>query len=369
MLCFYFWHLRIGVLTRLSKGAFYNCTKLTNATIPNSVTKIGASMFYNCCKLTSITIPSGVTKICDFAFYGCSELMSVTIPDNVTTICSSAFYGCRKLTSVTIGKNVASINSDAFSDCCKLVEVINNSSLNIKKDSSKDGKLGYYALNVKRGGTTDIVNENEYLFYTYDNVNYLLGYVGQETQLVLPENYNGESYQIYDNAFENCNNLTSVAIGNGVTSIGNNAFKNCDELTSVTIGNRITAIGYDAFFKCIGLTSVIIPDGVTEIGSSAFDGCSGLTSIVIPDSITSIGIYVFDRCSGLIFNEYDNGLYLGNENNPYLVLVKAKSSNIISCDINEKCKIISCSAFEGCSRLVSVTIPDNVMTIDCCAFV
>ncbi|MDY6408366.1 MAG: leucine-rich repeat domain-containing protein, partial [Prevotella sp.] len=55
---------------------------------------------------------------------------------------------------------------------------------------------------------------------------------------------------------------------------------NCSDLTSVAIPNSVTTIGEYAFFGCSGLTSVIIPNSVTTIGEYAFDGCSGLTSVI-----------------------------------------------------------------------------------------
>ena len=64
-----------------------------------------------------------------------------------------------------------------------------------------------------------------------------------------------------------------------MTSIGNQAFKNCNRLTSVIIGVGVTNIGYYAFSNCSGLTSVVIGNGVTRIGSSAFENCSGLKTV------------------------------------------------------------------------------------------
>jgi hypothetical protein len=61
--------------------------------------------------------------------------------------------------------------------------------------------------------------------------------------------------------------------------MGSSVFEGCTGLTSVIIGNGVTSIGSSAFQGCTGLTEIEIPNSVTSIGSSAFDGCTGLTSI------------------------------------------------------------------------------------------
>ncbi len=203
----------------------------------------------------------------------------------VTSIGDSAFRGCSGLTSITIGNSVTSIGNSAFWGCYKLVEVINKSGLNITKGSRDNGYIAYYSLNVKKDGTSDIVNKEGYLFYIYDNVNYLLAYVGSDTDLTLPDDYNGQKYKLNNSAFYNCSGLTSVTIGNNVTSIGWGAFYGCSGLTSVTIGGSVTSIGYRAFEGCSGLTSITIPDGVTSIGEYAFSGCSGLKNITYTGTI------------------------------------------------------------------------------------
>ena len=153
-----------------------------------------------------------------------------------------------------------------------------------------------------------------------------------------------------------------------VTSIGNYAFKNGSSLTSVTMGSGVTNIGAYAFSGCTSLTSITISDSVTSISEYAFEGCSKLTSITIPDSVTSISNSVFLNCSSLNYNEYDNAYYLGNETNPYVVLVKAKETSITSCSINTNTKVIYGSAFYDCRSLTSITIPDSVTSIGNAAF-
>ena len=118
---------------------------------------------------------------------------------------------------------------------------------------------------------------------------------GIEYHLISLSNYTAFSNE----EFFNCLSLTSVTIGNSVTSIGDNAFSGCRGLMSITIPDGVTSIGNYAFSGCSSLTSITIPDNVTYIGSNAFSGCSGLTSVTIPDSVTSIGEYAFSGCSSL----------------------------------------------------------------------
>jgi hypothetical protein len=176
--------------------------------------------------------------------------------------------------------------------------VINKSDLPIKAGSREHGEVALYAIEV-HSSSTKIVKQNDYLFYICNEVNYLCGYVGQETAITLPANYNGQSYEIYQNAFTNSSDLTNVTIPNGVTSIGASAFGGCTSLTSVVIPNGVTSIGASAFGGCTSLTSVVIPNGVTSIGESAFYGCSSLKSVTIPNGVTSIGDCAFCFCTNL----------------------------------------------------------------------
>ena len=105
--------------------------------------------------------------------------------------------------------------------------------------------------------------------------------------------------EINANAFHNRNDIYTVIIESGVTSIGSTAFIGCTNLTSVTIGPDVTSIGQDAFNGCTSLTSVIIGPKVTSIGKLAFSGCTSLTSVTIPYGVTSIGEFAFQYCSNL----------------------------------------------------------------------
>ena len=269
-------------VTSIEGWAFFGCKGLTSITIPDSVTSIGHDAFRGCTGLTSVTIGNSVTSIGYEAFSGCTGLTSITIPNSVTSIGEYAFSSCTGLTSVTIGSGVTSIGDSAFDWCYKLVEVLNLSRLKITKLAFDNGCVGFYALNVRTSvnSGSKLVTKDGYQFYEDGDTIYLLGYLGTETRLTLPEKSpGGKAYFIYWYAFSGCTGLTSITIPNSVTSVGKFAFSGCTGLTSITIPNSVTSIGEYAFSSCTGLTSITIPNSVTSIGEYAFSGCTSLISI------------------------------------------------------------------------------------------
>ena len=117
------------------------------------------------------------------------------------------------MTSATIGSGVESIGSSAFYKCFSLRKVFNFSNLNITKGSSDYGYVGFYAYVV--ANNAELIDN--YVFAPNGNTYALYGYVGTDTNLLLPEKYKGENYVIGDYAFYSCSGLTSVTIGNSVT--------------------------------------------------------------------------------------------------------------------------------------------------------
>ncbi|MDE6550379.1 MAG: leucine-rich repeat domain-containing protein [Clostridia bacterium] len=212
-----------------------------------------------------------------------------------------------------------------------------------------------------------------------------------DTDIIIPSEFNGLPVtSIRNTAFLNCSSITSITIPNTVTSIGHSAFALCTSLKSVIIPDSVKTIGSSAFDGCTALTNVTLPDGITSIESAMFQNCTSLRSIIIPDSVTTISNHVFfdcnslssisipngityigpaafSGCDSLIYNEFSNGLYLGNKNNPYVVLMQAKSHVITSCTIYNNTKVIY-SAFSGCTLLTSIVIPNSVAYINEDAF-
>ncbi|HBJ19458.1 MAG TPA: hypothetical protein DDY70_06980, partial [Clostridiales bacterium] len=306
--------------------------------------KINSYAFYGCVFLVSITISDGVTVIGNNAFEDCVNLRTVTFTEDskCESIGEKAFFYCSFLMSITIPQNVTSIGDSAFAGCERLVEVINRSSLNITAGSVDYGNVGYYAkhISTSKEKTCLTTDENGYIFFEDGTHAYLVGYIGSETSLILPEkSSSGKNYEINSNAFYNCVSLVSITIPTGVTRIGAGAFNGCKRLINVVVSDSVTSIDDYAFAWCTSLVSITIPTGVVYIGSFAFVGCSGLTSITMPTGVVYIGSYAFEGCSGLT-----------------------------SITIPEGVTGISSGAFYGCTGLTSITIPKDITSIGIYAF-
>lgn len=85
--------------------------------------------------------------------------------------------------------------------------------------------------------------------------------------------------KIGDHAFYKCTYLTTVALGNNISSIDDYAFGGCTKLKTVTLSEGLTTIDLGAFSNCARLQSISIPSTVTLIQSMAFNSCSALANI------------------------------------------------------------------------------------------
>ena len=255
-------------VTEIGKDVFQGCVGLTKVAIPDSVKKIGTWSFYMCKGLKNVDIPanmeigdssfrqSGLEQVTvsggsvgnyafhrnesletinidcetigDEAFSGCDSLTNITLGSSVKTLGRAVFYTCDALERVEIPSTVTDIGEKTFYSCPALKEAI------IRAGTVKAGT--FYNC---RALTTLIISDNATLDASFT--------VGNTHAKETLETVKIERGEIGNSAFSNCTNLTTVELGNDVTSIGKSAFLKCTQLPSITIGNGVTSIGISAF--------------------------------------------------------------------------------------------------------------------------
>ncbi len=388
-------------------------------TLPNSVTSIGSEAFIYCKSLTSITIPESVTSIGFNAFYNCYSLTGVyitdiaawynigfggeyanplcyahnlylngtlvtefEIPDTVTAIKPVAFTGWDG-TSITVSPNNTTYHStgNCVIETATKTLIAGCSTSVIPTDGSVTS-IGSYAF-YGRGSLTSVTIPESIIsigHHAFANCLSLteINYNATDCALLMPSDYDTDN-DVFSFAGKNGDGIT-VNIGSNVQRIPANLFcpdfnAQCSpKIVSVVFSenSQCIAIGSHAFGGCTELKSIVIPDGVTSLGYDAFYRCVSLTNITIPDSISTIGgglmSPAFSSCSSLQYNEYDNALYLGNTNNPYVALITVKDRSITTCSMHFDTKVIGGWAFSYCRNLTDIIIPESVTTIGDYAF-
>jgi hypothetical protein len=258
----------IGILAGIIA---YN-SQQNSVTIPDSVTTVKDGEFARK-QLINVEIPDGVTSIGNNAFKR-NKLTGVVIPASVTSIGDNAFAR-NQFTSITIGANVT-IGTNAFEP-----------SFMAAYSSNDMGAGTYRRPDTKSAGWS--VWHGNFQYQNNNKIITIIDYDGIGGELVIPAQINGNEVKIGMQVFMD-KNLTSVSIGNGVTSIGVNAFAG-NNLTGVAIPNSVTYIA-DSAFSNNQLTSVSIPNRVRNIGDSAFSN-NQLTSVSIGNGVMSIGVNAF----------------------------------------------------------------------------
>lgn len=173
--------------------------------------------------------------------------------------------------------------------------------------------------------------------------------------------------------YENCN-VNSVNIPNSIISIGKWSLGRCYKLKSISIPNSVTSIDDYAFFLCTNLSSFTLPEGIISIGVNVLAYCEKLNTIDIPSSVTYIGIAPFmgaTSLSSINVNSLnttfcsENGVLFNKDKTKLIAYPSAKvgaytiPSTIISTEQN---------AFTNCGGLTSIIIPSSVASIGAWSF-
>jgi hypothetical protein len=301
-------------------------------TIQNSAGKTLGRQFKNNKNIKHVVFEkdSQITEIGTDAFSGCSNLESIDIPGIVTNLGSNCFNGCTNLKSVSFGSNsqLKNIRDSAFKNC-----------------------TGLTSINIPDGVT-------EFGWLAFENCTGL-------TSINIPAGVT----RLDGGCFKNCTGLTSINIPAGVTHLDAGCFENCTGLTSINIPADVAWLGHECFYGCTNLTSVSFENNsqLKDIRDSAFENCTGLTSINIPDGVTRLDDGCFKNCTGLTsINIPADVAWLGREcfyGCTNLTSVVFRSDSRATRDL-----FIWDSAFENCTSLTSIDIPDSVTALGCTCF-
>jgi hypothetical protein len=192
---------------------FQNCTSLEKVVIGNGLSTIPPETFYNCSKLKDVTISDSVTSIGDYAF-NATAIISLPVTEHVTNIGNGAFAYCQALTDVEIPSSVQTIGNYVFRDCGNLKSVIFN-----------NPHVPEYALYNCRQVTSVTFNEGVQIIEKSACCSL------QITTLNIPNSVT----TIKSEAFRENLVLHSITIGNGITSIGSRVFLGCNSVDVLTM--------------------------------------------------------------------------------------------------------------------------------------
>ncbi len=373
----------VSSIQSIGESAFAQCAGLFSVKLADGVTSVGKEAFYKCSSLQSLYVGSRVASIGADAFKGCSSLKRVEtaslrswctldfdtyysnplfyalelyengerlsvlhVPSGLETVSRYAFYNFHGLVSVVLPKSIKSIGQYAFYGCSHLAEVVNASDLKIEIGKTSNGYIAEHAVSV-HSDAVRTVRDGDYLFYSDGECVYLVSYVGDDTEIALPSDFNGRNYTISDyafyrldfksvyvpvgvigigdHAFFECSRLTDVTIADTVSYIGAYAFAGCEWLSTVNMGNGVAEIGAWAFKDCKALSKLPLSSSLKKIGTAAFYSCTLLEDILIPASVELLGSFLFENCTSLVsvvFESVDLWFALSNFEHYELMLEK-----------------------------------------------
>lgn len=323
----------------IGEGAFAQCSNIEFLLFGNEVKSIGAQAFYGCSLIRSVIIPDSVTSIGSSAFQNCEALESVVIGGGIEEMGTEVFKECWRITSVTVKDGSRCLGSSMLSFCQELESITIPASVKEIGQGAFEGCVSLKTIEVDELNTN--YRSHEDCLYSYDGKVLVAFPAGKECEVfVVPE----------------C-----------VEDVGEYAFAYSD-IKAVHLPLGVRTIGDLAFERCFSLESIVIPEGLEYIGYEAFSNCTSLKTVDIPSSLRQLASFAFYSCDSIEYTEHEGGLYLGNEANPYLILVSTKDKDITSLVIHEQTRFIHSWAFIRCYSLERIVISKDIICIGESAF-
>ena len=262
-----------------------------------------------------------------------AKVKSAVISEGITSFAGTLFTGCKHLERLSLPSTLSAIEQDSFRSCCVEADAVYLS----------EGNETFYLSN---GCLIDKTKKK---------------LVRGSNEAVIPDD--GSVKSIGEYAFNECEKLTEICIPAEVTSISCYAFYNCSALTDLHLSEGLVTICREAFGHCYRLKQLALPSTVARIDYSAFDFCRALESITVEEenkTYCSINNCLIDIKPKALITGCSNSVIPDNG-----VVTQIGRSDIVSQTIGYlegggKTDFTMGYAFNGCSNLKSIIIPDGI---------
>lgn len=195
----------------------------------------------------------------------------------------------------------------------------------------------------------------------YDRVNKLNNYAFQDVSVVNQTITIGTGITIIgDGAFYN-SKINSIVLSKTVTIVRDFAFRSCTSLTSVNLNTSVVYLGLQTFRNCTSLIAINIPDSVCFLGTQLFYECTNLTNVTGCKNVAILNdstVFPSSNCYVNNLEVENNVAYLGGICFGY---VGSKPTGAVN--IRQGTRSISYSAFENCTGITSLTLPEGLVNI------
>jgi hypothetical protein len=352
---------------------------------------MGVSAFGDCKRLAVLDDKheidlSSLDSIPSYAFVDCTGIKSFVLSPNLKQVGTGAFGGCTSLTSVTLPESLTDIPYGAFNDTPWYNNLEWVDDIKYINKVAMESKYGTTTLNF-REGTLAIADGFYHSGLLQVNLPSSVSYIGRSaftglqcTTVKLPSSLKKIGAGAFASVFAE-SKLTSVELPESLEEIGENAFSTCEKLSSLKISSSVKKIGANAFEKC-ALETLTVPANVEEIGNYAFaynksllrvdyqapvlskwifSDCTALERVTLEGSIKEIPEYAFANNTSLIKLVFPETLET-LENSAF-----QNCTSLKNIELPEGTTTIR-SSFRNCSGLLTVTIPSSVTFIGNYAF-
>ncbi|HOO06590.1 MAG TPA: leucine-rich repeat protein [Ruminococcus sp.] len=282
---------------------FRGNSSIVEVNIADGVTSIGKNAF-DYMHMITMNIPASVKKIDASAFGYSNQLSSFTVDknnenftvqngvlmskDKTKVVC----YPCNKGgTEYKLDESITAIEPDAFLNNNLTMLMILNKDCIINGNIDSDVIIAGY-----KGSTAEtFAYDNRRYFHDLDTgLTTMKGRCGVDLTYELSADGHlviSGTGEIDDNAFSNNDNIKTVTIEEGVTSIGSYAFYDCDSIDEIELPSTVETIEYEAFYNS-SLSSIKLNEGLKTIDGWAFE-YTNLKKIDLPSTLTSLANNVF----------------------------------------------------------------------------